>query len=116
MAKTLFNLRLDDERLRWVRGYAVQRGTSASGVVVAAIDLLRGMATGGVPDVPLELPPRDSRAKPSRSARPAGPPSVPEGPDIGPTPEGMDFGVHHALVRRQQAAARNARMREKGSR
>lgn len=101
MAKTLFNLRLDDERLRWVRGYAVQRGTSASGVVVAAIDLLRGMATGGVPDLPLQVPPRDGRAK--RSPKPA----VREQAPPGFTPAAVGrraetLGVHPDVLARQR--------------
>lgn len=60
MSKVMLSGRVEDDLLRWVTGYAVERGVSRTAVLEWALREARALARAGVPD--LGGPPADGRS------------------------------------------------------
>jgi hypothetical protein len=60
MPKEMLSGRVDVELVRWVTGYAIERGVSRTAVIEWALREARGLARAGVPD--LAEPPADGRS------------------------------------------------------
>lgn len=94
--RQMISVRPDDELRRWLDGYAIQRDTSRSAIVLAALREFRQLVEAGVPDI--ELKPADGRAvRVSATPRVKMPRAVPPVPAAVTRP-----GVHPDILARQR--------------
>lgn len=76
MPKTTVSHRIDDDLLAWAGAYAKTREVTRSTVLEEALRHLKGMAEGGVPDLPKPAPAPRLGGKIVRASRLSGPSDV----------------------------------------